>query len=110
MIDKRYNKWHTACMEASSGDVDVFMLLADEELADAEVKFRRKYRLCPQGHKTGLSSNGADYCWTCVDNQRQDECMHESRYYYNPSNLPGDDRYRCNRCGKGMLPKGLATN
>ena len=67
-------------------------------------EFRKKFRLCPKGHKKGLSRN--DYCWQCVTNERIAKCKHDgARYWGNPSNLPGDNRFVCNACGKSGLPE-----
>ena len=78
------------------------MIPDDEVMTLGE--FRRRFRLCPKGHKKGLTSD--DKCWTCKDNNRMDECPHDGRRHWdNPSNLPGDDRFVCNACGKSGLPE-----
>jgi len=71
-------------------------------------EFRRMFRLCPKGHKKGISTN--DSCWTCREAERQEACLHDgARYWRNPSNLPGDNRFVCNACGKSGLPAPLDT-
>ena len=77
--------------------------------ADDEVmtfgEFRRRFRLCPKGHRKGLSSKGPDWCWNCEQIERKAACPHDGpRYWYNPSNLPGENRWECGACGKAMLP------
>ena len=68
-------------------------------------EFRRIFHLCPKGHRKGFLVADAS-CWSCRNNKRMDECPHQvSRHWNNPSNLPGDDRFVCNACGKGGLPQ-----
>lgn len=67
-------------------------------------EFRRRFRLCPNGHKKGSATD--ENCWTCMDNAHKKNCPHDgSRYWRNPSNLPGDNRFVCNACGKSGLPE-----
>lgn len=67
-------------------------------------EFRKHFNLCPKGHHKGYSSEGPDYCYVCVFNRRKEECPHDTpRSWYNPSNLPGENRWQCN-CGKTGLP------
>lgn len=85
--------------------------IADIEAAEAVTAYRRKYRLCPVGHHKGLSSKGPDYCSACETNKRKEECPHDGpRYWYNPSNLPGENRWECGACGQSMLPPQTGKN